>query len=703
MGIGPSIPQIPGSQQQPFNPGQWTPPPGVGPTIDVPAQTVPGSVRSRPLYRPPSGPGAAAAAALIYSVGSWGLQQLFKQEPPAVSNIPVNILGSQSLAPGTYTYELYLAHWDNSYQEFDEDTAWTSGGPLAGVYAFPLTNVFGAVSYRLEIWFRNPDGSVVSSPFWIGTGGGLQGQDDELIAATVTVTQLTQTGPEPEKAGPPQPPRIESPPRPEPKPPRIGAPPLDWKFEEPTPPEALPLIGYPPVETDAVPPPINVGQPDQTPVPQPPGKGSPDGAPTPSPTPQPEPKRAPPIPLVIERQEVYPPTNTRDKPSTDTRTDVQTVTPPELTDIIKTEINAPLPPILFRPDQPLTPKPPTPNPLNPPIPVQQPIPNSCKPFQDFDYCRGFGGRDGNDGQDGDDVNKAQLDRIEAKVDGVSSQVTGVQATTGAHAASWGTWTAAKWDVFSTKFNEFNDFVKKAYTFTRLDKVINALTLVMAIHNGALLARNLGESASWATGRALNLFGIKDEEGNDINVGSILGQNVTDLIKSVIGEEAYNDTSLAWQKMSRIVTSASNIVWTIRSITDSSQEVMEWIGENTGKIGNALKQARVVGENAYQWLPERLPPQGKWRRMAQKFIDGTAQLDDAFSSVGAVVDEGLSIRDEIDDLKKQKDDFKEDIANAVKGTPVENIVVKTEREEQITDSRGATPTPLDEEKGDEPEA
>jgi hypothetical protein len=212
-------------------------------------------------------------------------------------------------------------------------------------------------------------------------------------------------------------------------------------------------------------------------------------------------------------------------------------------------------------------------------------------------------------------------------------------------------------VVLARLQTIQEFAATAWQSTRLQKVVNLLTLIGVLHNAAMLSRELGETLGELASNMLGAIGIKDEEGNDLDINSILGNTISDFTKSVVGEEVYNDVSTAWKKSSRIVASAAMIAYTVRSINDTSKDVIEWIGENTGKIGNALKKYGVVGERAYPWMSERVQAQDVYRRKFQRFEDGIEGLDDAASSFAEVTSNVREIQEEFSELKQQRDEFK----------------------------------------------
>ena len=161
------------------------------------------------------------------------------------------------------------------------------------------------------------------------------------------------------------------------------------------------------------------------------------------------------------------------------------------------------------------------------------------------------------------------------------------------------------------------FADKAWKATHADKVLSALTLMASLHNAAMLSRNLGETLGELTSQGLATIGIKDSEGSPLDINEAIGKSFNALMTNILGAEVYTGVKETWLRSSRIISSASQIVWTVRSIADSAREVTEWTAENTGKIGNALKKFRVVGEDAYKWMPEKVTATNKWLSKVDK--------------------------------------------------------------------------------------
>jgi hypothetical protein len=219
------------------------------------------------------------------------------------------------------------------------------------------------------------------------------------------------------------------------------------------------------------------------------------------------------------------------------------------------------------------------------------------------------------------------------------------------------------------------FLQRAFQATRLDKIINALTLITTLHNAAMLSRNLGQTLGDLTAQALTTIGIKDENGGALDINGEIGSQVNNLMSTILGADTWAGTKLAWHRANAILSSANQIMWTVRSIADSAREVTEWIANNTGKIGNALKRFRVVGENAYPHMAENVTHQNAWMLKVQRYREGVDTLDDAATSFQGVLGEVQNIQQEAGELTEQKQRFDAAIASAQPKTIPDNDPIK----------------------------
>lgn len=245
--------------------------------------------------------------------------------------------------------------------------------------------------------------------------------------------------------------------------------------------------------------------------------------------------------------------------------------------------------------------------------------------------------------------------------------------------------------------KMQDFAEKAWRATHLDKVINALTLIAALHNAAMLSRNLALTLGEVAGQALQLIGLKDGDG-PIDVNEIVGNQIENLFKAILGEQAYNGIKTSWNRANRIISAATQIIWTVRSINASIREIIEWTANNVGTIGNALKRFRIVGQNAYPYMPENVKAKGKWFEKIDAYRARTDSLDDAASSFGGVLGEGIEAQEEMAELDDLWGKFDTSLKEAGLKTPIPNDATTERSVNEKAASQSADLNPGDTKKG-----
>ncbi|MDJ0737888.1 MAG: hypothetical protein QNJ47_28155 [Nostocaceae cyanobacterium] len=145
-------------------------------------------------------------------------------------------------------------------------------------------------------------------------------------------------------------------------------------------------------------------------------------------------------------------------------------------------------------------------------------------------------------------------------------------------------------------------------FVRLNYVtqaLNILTWWQTLHNAMMLSNSVGQTLLQGVNNVLSIFGIKDEDGDALDLGKVIGGAYESVMKAVLGAEVYNNLSVAWKKANRIYQATANIVNSVNSMIDFVRNVSEFIAENTGRIGNALKKFQVISPDAFKWMPEQV--------------------------------------------------------------------------------------------------
>jgi len=191
----------------------------------------------------------------------------------------------------------------------------------------------------------------------------------------------------------------------------------------------------------------------------------------------------------------------------------------------------------------------------------------------------------------------------------------------------------------------------------------------------MLSRSLAQTLGDVASQALTLLGIKDENNSPIDVNEILGKLINEKMSDLLGAEVWAGTKATWNKANRILSAASQIVYTVRSIADSAREIQEWTASNLGKIGNALKRNRVVESDAYGHMSENVQSQNSFMLKVQRYRDGVDSLDDAASSFSGVLGEFSNITSEMNEFVEQKQRFDAALKDAQPKTIPDNYPVK----------------------------
>lgn len=230
---------------------------------------------------------------------------------------------------------------------------------------------------------------------------------------------------------------------------------------------------------------------------------------------------------------------------------------------------------------------------------------------------------------------------------------------------------------------------------KLPEIINGLTLFLVLHNAIMLSGNVVQTIGDGISLGLSAIGFKDEDGNAYDINTILGKEVKELLISLVGQEAWNNANAAWTRANRVYQAGMNVIYSLNSIVDSTRAIVEIVGENTGKIGNALKRAGVVFDNSYGWMQEKLDVfsvgNARWERMFRT-ID---RADDVASSFSSTMGEVVSIQQNVQELKDNRAELNSALKDVGYGTKPQSQPIKDQ--EQTTKDTSQAPTTLDDPK------
>jgi hypothetical protein len=235
--------------------------------------------------------------------------------------------------------------------------------------------------------------------------------------------------------------------------------------------------------------------------------------------------------------------------------------------------------------------------------------------------------------------------IQGAVKTIPDQLRGIQNSVGGIAVSLNNF----WKNTQSNF-------KKLSKRLMLPEILDALTLVVVIHNGMMLSRSLGLTLGELASQALAVIGLKDEDGKAYDVNAIIGGSVENFLKSIMGAQNYENTSEVLKKANTVIAAGSMTIWTVRSIFDAGRDLWEMTANNVGHIGNGLKRDGVVSPSAYPPMSTNSSQVSRMRSRLENVNAAIGNAEDAASSFGVVTSSILEIQQETQQLREDRERF-----------------------------------------------
>lgn len=226
----------------------------------------------------------------------------------------------------------------------------------------------------------------------------------------------------------------------------------------------------------------------------------------------------------------------------------------------------------------------------------------------------------------------------------------------------------------------------------IDRALNLINFVANLHNAFMLSNQLKitllEMLS-SVGNATGLLQTSENENVDLN--AVFNAGVNSLMSFVLGDENYASLQVAWRKYNRIYQAATNSVYAISNMFNSLGNVVELTAEYTGKIGNSLRAAGMVAENAYQWMSEKANAKISKFITFENRINNTIQALEIVNEIAENVIEGQQAATE---FQKANTEFVKAIEDAQKNPGTENKAIK---EQMALNRENATKDPTGEDE------
>jgi hypothetical protein len=202
--------------------------------------------------------------------------------------------------------------------------------------------------------------------------------------------------------------------------------------------------------------------------------------------------------------------------------------------------------------------------------------------------------------------------------------------------------------------KMQEFANAAWETTRADKILGGINTMLNIHNAVMLSNALGSTLNLIASQSLEAMNITDATtGNPINVGSVIKNKLNSIISSLIGANNYAALTAKLRTYNRIYQTGANVLYSVRSIIDSTQDIAETTGENVAAIGNALRKAGAVRENAYKLMPTDFRNPSRVQRRLEK-------LGETASVIEEITSDAVDLKDEVKELKGYSKEFEDEL-------------------------------------------
>ena len=209
----------------------------------------------------------------------------------------------------------------------------------------------------------------------------------------------------------------------------------------------------------------------------------------------------------------------------------------------------------------------------------------------------------------------------------------------------------------------------------IDRVFNLINFLANLHNASMLSASLKVTLLEMLSSVGNATGLlQTSEGDNVDLNSVFNQGIETFITKLIGVDAWASMKLSWRKYSSIYRAATNSLNAVSSMFNSIGEVLETTAEHTGKIGNAIRAAGLVRENAYNFMAEKLNVKTSKFMTFQTKVGGATQVLETVNEIAENIVEG---QEQYTEAIKATSEFKEALANAEKSDGVNNKLIKEE--------------------------
>jgi hypothetical protein len=198
-------------------------------------------------------------------------------------------------------------------------------------------------------------------------------------------------------------------------------------------------------------------------------------------------------------------------------------------------------------------------------------------------------------------------------------------------------------------SKIQKFADQAWKSTQAEKALAVVNTALNIHNGMMLSNALGSTLNLIANQSLEAAGVKDHLGNPLNVGGLIRRKLNAMVSAAFGANNAAALTAKLRAYNRIYQTGANVLYSVRSIMDSTYDIAETTGENVSVIGNALRKGGVVRENAYKLMPENFRSTSRVQRRLEKLGQGADVIEQ-------ISGDALNLTEEIKEMKANTTEF-----------------------------------------------
>lgn len=209
----------------------------------------------------------------------------------------------------------------------------------------------------------------------------------------------------------------------------------------------------------------------------------------------------------------------------------------------------------------------------------------------------------------------------------------------------------------------------------VDRALNLIAIAANLHNAMMLSASLKITLLEVLSSVGNATGLlQTSEGDNVDLNAVFNQGVEKFVTLLLGEENYASLKVGLRKYSAIYRAANNVLSNVGNMFSSIGNGIEVIGEHTGKIGNSIRAAGLVRENAYQWMAEKMSVHTNKFMTFQTKVGGVTEVLETINEIAESTIEGQQSYTE---AVKATADFQKQLAESSKNPGIENKAIAEE--------------------------